>query len=177
MSLQTLRESLPDYAKDTKLNLSAIQREGELTETMQWGTILATAAASRNATVLTAALEDARGHLSAEEVDAALGAASIMAMNNVFYRARHFLHGTYDDLRAGLRMNIIGRSGGVPKGTFELWAFAVSTVNGCEQCVRAHEATLRQEGVTREQILEAMRIASVMAALGQTLFLQETLAA
>ena len=176
MSLETLREGLPDFAKDTKLNLSAIERPGLLSEQQQWGAILATGAATRNAEVFGALHEEALGHLSAEAAEAALGAASIMAMNNVFYRTRHFLHGAYDDVRAGLRMNIIGRAGGVEKADFDLWLFAVSTVNGCEQCVDAHEHDLREQGVTREQINEAMRIASVVSALAQTQFIQSALA-
>ena len=175
MSLEELRAGLPDFAKDTKLNISAIQREGLLSEQQQWGTILATAAATRNAVIFNAVKDEASAHLSAEATDAALGAASIMAMNNVFYRTRHFLHGSYDDVRAGLRMNIIGRSGGVDKADVELWAFAVSTVNGCEQCVVSHEHNLRQEGITREQVNEAMRISSSISALAQTQFIQENL--
>lgn len=52
-----------------------------------------------------------------------------MGMNNVFYRGRGFLEGRYDDLRPGLRMNIIANPG-IPKANFELWSFAVSAING-----------------------------------------------
>jgi len=99
--------------------------------------------------------------LSSEAYQAALGAASIMGMNNVFYRGRGFLDGKYDDLRPGLRMNIIANPG-VDKANFELWSFAVSSINGCSHCVTAHEHTLREAGVDREAILEALKVAAIV---------------
>lgn len=174
MSLDALRESLPDFAKDTKLNVSSLLRGSELTEQQLWGTVIATAASTRNAAVLRSALEDAKTHVGDETVQAALGAATIMAMNNVYYRTRHFLHGSYDDLRAGLRMNIIGSSGGIAKADFELFALAVSAINGCEACVASHEQTLRNEGLSREQIHAALRIAAVVTSLAQAQFITES---
>ena len=100
--------------------------------------------------------------LSSEAYQAALGAASIMGMNNVFYRGRGFLDGKYDDLRPGLRMNIIGNPG-VDKANFELWSFAVSSINGCSHCMVAHEHTLREAGVDREAILESLKVAAIVS--------------
>ena len=160
MSIDNLRSALPDWAKDLSLNLSTLSRSSSLTEQQQWGTFVAAAAATRNESVLVQVMEDARTHLSEEAISAALGAASIMAMNNVAYRTRHFLGSAYENERMGLRMNIIGTSGGVEKVDFELWSLAVSTINGCEKCVTAHEATVRGEGLSTEQVWEAVRIAA-----------------
>ena len=110
-----------------------------------------------------------------EARSAALGAASIMAMNNVAYRTRHFLGGDYDNERMGLRMNIIGSAGGVEKVDFELWSLAVSTINGCEKCINAHEATVRGEGLSTEQIWEAVRIASTLVGVAQAIGVVEAL--
>ncbi|MFD4182987.1 carboxymuconolactone decarboxylase family protein [Rhodococcus sp. NPDC058514] len=175
MSVETLKNSLPEYAKDLKLNLSSIARTTVLTEQQLWGTLLATAAASKSATTLREIAEEAADNLSAEAYNAALGAASIMGMNNVFYRTKGYLDGKYDDLRAGLRMNIIGNPG-VEKADFELWSLAVSAVNGCNHCLEAHENTLRQEGISREAIFEAIRAASIVAGVGQAVEANETLA-
>ena len=175
MSIDNLRSALPDWAKDLSLNLSTLTRATTLTEQQQWGTFLAAAAATRNESVLVQVMEDARAHLSEEAVSAALGAASIMAMNNVAYRTRHFLGGDYDNERMGLRMNIIGTSGGVEKVDFELWSLAVSTINGCEKCVTAHEATVRGEGLSTEQVWEAVRIAATLTGVAQAISVVETL--
>ena len=110
MSIENLKEALPEYAKDLKLNLGAIARSTTLNEEQLWGTLLASAAATRNTQVLAEIGAEAADKLSAEAYHAALAAASVMGMNNVFYRGRGFLDGKYDDLRAGLRMNIIAQS-------------------------------------------------------------------
>ncbi|RMI30181.1 carboxymuconolactone decarboxylase family protein [Nocardia stercoris] len=176
MSIDNLKNSLPEYAKDLKLNLSSVARSTVLSEQQLWGTLLASAAATRSATTLREIAEEAADILSAEAYSAALGAASIMGMNNVFYRGKAFLEGRYDDLRAGLRMQIIGTPG-VEKADFELWSFAVSSINGCQHCLEAHEHTLREEGASREVIFEALRVAAIVAGVGQAVASTEALAA
>jgi alkyl hydroperoxide reductase subunit D len=175
MSVENLKDALPDYAKDLKLNLGSITRSTVLNEEQLWGTLLAGAAATRNAQVLAEIGAEAGDYLSAEAYQAALGAACIMGMNNVFYRGRGFLKGEYDDLRAGLRMNIIANPG-VEKTNFELWCFAVSSINGCPDCVAAHEHTLREAGVSRETILEALKSAAIVSGVAQAVVASETLA-
>ncbi|MCV7259084.1 alkyl hydroperoxide reductase [Mycobacterium shimoidei] len=176
MGINDLKDALPDYAKDLKLNLGSITRTTVLGEEQLWGTLLASAAATRNERVLSEIGAEAADYLSAEAYQAALGAASIMGMNNVFYRGRGFLDGAYDDLRPGLRMNIIGNPG-VDKANFELWSFAVSSINGCAHCVAAHEHTLREAGVGREAIFEALKVAAIVAGVAQAITTAQTLAA
>lgn len=169
LGIDTLKDALPEYAKDLKLNLGSIVRTTELDEEQLWGSLLASAAATRNTTVLAQIGAEAADNLSAEAYNAALGAASIMGMNNVFYRARHFLDGAYDDLRPGLRMNIIGNPG-VAKVNFELWSFAVSAINGCSECVASHEQVVREAGVSREVVLEVLKVASIVSGVAQAIF-------
>jgi alkyl hydroperoxide reductase subunit D len=171
-----LKAALPEYAKDLKLNLGSITRSTALTEEQLWGTLLASAAATRNAQVLASIGAEAADNLSAEAYNAALGAASIMGMNNVFYRGRGFLGGAYDDLRPGLRMNIIANPG-VNKANFELWSFAVSSINGCSHCMVAHENTLREAGIGREAVLEALKVAAIVSGVAQAITTAQTLAA
>ena len=175
MTIAALRSALPDWAKDLSLNLSTLTRSTTLSEQQQWGALLAAAAATRNESVLAHVAEDAGEHLSEQARSAALGAATIMAMNNVAYRTRHFLGSAYENERMGLRMNIIGTSGGVEKVDFELWSLAVSTINGCEKCVTAHEATVRGEGLSTEQVWEAVRIAATLTGVAQAVGVVETL--
>ena len=176
MSIENLKEALPEYAKDLKLNLGSIARTTTLSEEQLWGTLLASAAATRNTQVLAEIGAEAADNLSAEAYHAALAAASIMGMNNVFYRGRGFLEGSYDDLRAGLRMNVIANPG-VDKANFELWSFAVSAINGCSHCVVAHEHTLREADVSREAVLEALKVAAIVSGVAQAITTAQTLAA
>lgn len=176
MSIENLKNSIPEYAKDLKLNLSSLARSTELSEQQLWGTFLASAAATKSATVLREIAEEAADNLSAEAYNAALGAASIMGMNNVSYRAKTFLGDDFAQVRMGLRMNIIG-SPGVEKADFELWSLAVSTINGCHDCTAAHDAVVRKEGLTKEQVWESVKVAATVAGVAQAIFAAETLAA
>ncbi|MFE1861698.1 alkyl hydroperoxide reductase [Streptomyces anandii] len=169
MSLETLKSALPDYAKDLKLNLGSVIGNSELPAQQLWGTVLATAIAARSPIVLRELEPEAKANLSPEAYTAAKSAAAIMAMNNVFYRTRHLLSDhEYGNLRAGLRMNVIGNPG-VDKVDFELWSFAVSAVNGCGMCLDSHEQVLRKAGIERDTVQEAFKIAAVIQAVATTL--------
>jgi alkyl hydroperoxide reductase subunit D len=177
MSFEAVRESLPDYAKDLKLNLSSLAAEPALSEQQRAGTFVATALAARNPTLIKAVLADFGGKLSPEALNAAKAAASIMGMNNIYYRFVHLASAAdYKNLPAKLRMTVIGKPG-VDKADFELWSLAVSAVNGCGMCIDSHEQILRQHGVSVEAIQAAVRIASVIHAVAATLDGEEALAA
>ena len=168
MSIDNLKSALPAYAKDQKLNLGTLTRSTELNEEQLWGSFVAAAAATRNDSVLKEILEEASEHLSEEAVDAALGAATVMAMNNVAYRAKGWLGDDFAQVKFGLRMNIISKPG-VDKATFELWNTVVSAVNGCEHCLTAHSKTLLEEGLTKEQIWEGVKVGAVVQAVAQAI--------
>ena len=165
-SLEVLKARLPEFAKDIKLNLGSTlgaTANAMLTPAQRWGAALACAIASREAEVLAAVAADASVELSETEIDAAKGAAAIMSMNNVYYRSAHQLGEEYESLPARLRMQIIAKHGADPVD-FELWCLAVSAVNGCDRCLRSHEAVLRDKGMEKEAIQEALRIAAVIHA-------------
>ena len=170
MNLDALMETLPSYAKDLKLNLSSVVRQQtDLNEQQVWGTVVASAIASRNGPLTLAALEEAATHLSPEALEAAKAAAAIMGMNNIFYRFLHLSSNEkYRTMRAGLRMNVM-RTHGIDPLDFELWSTAVSAINGCGACVDSHEKVLREKGISEEQILAAVRVASVVHAIAVVL--------
>jgi lipoyl-dependent peroxiredoxin subunit D len=164
MSLDALRESLPAYAKDLSLNLSTLAAEETLSPQQKWGAFVASAYAAGSGPVIRAVKEAAReAGLSEEAQTAAKGAAAIMGMNNIYYRALHLMKAgeEYRSLPARLRMTIIGNPG-VDKCDFELWSFAVSAINGCGMCMDAHEAELKKTCFTNLQIQTALRIAAVV---------------
>ena len=176
MSVEALKGALPGYAKDTKLNLGSLTTTSQLTEQQLWGAVLASALATRSTVVIRELADDAADHLSAEAFEAAKAAASIMAMNNVYYRATHLIgDDTYATLPAKLRMSVIGRPG-VDKTDFELWSLAVSAINGCGRCLESHEKVVREAGLSRELVQEALRIAAVVNATAATLDAEAALA-
>jgi alkyl hydroperoxide reductase subunit D len=169
MTLDQLLETVPAYAKDLKLNFTSLLRQTELNEQQIWGTLVATAIAARNASLLEAVLADAGQHLSAQALEAARAAAAIMGMNNIYYRFQHLTtNPKYATLPARLRMNVM-RSHGVDAADFELWCTAVSAINGCAVCIDSHEKKLRESGMTEETLLASVRIAAVVHALAAVL--------
>jgi alkyl hydroperoxide reductase subunit D len=171
--LDELKNALPDYAKDLKLNLGSVLAQPALTDAQVWGTALAAAVASRHAGTLRAVAAEAEQRLSPEIVRAAKGAAAIMGMNNVYYRFTHAIAGKdYASLRAGLRMNIIANHG-VSGLDFELWSLAVSAVNGCAMCMESHERAVAEKGATPELVQAIVKIAAVIHAVAVTLEAEE----
>jgi alkyl hydroperoxide reductase subunit D len=170
MSLDTLREALPAYAKDLSLNLSSLAGETTLSDQQKWGAFAASAHAVGQPDVIRAVeAAGAAAGLSPEALTAAKAAAAIMGMNNVYYRALHLLSNPeYRTLPARLRMNVIANPG-VEKVDFELWCVAVSAINGCGMCLDNHEAELKKAGVPALQIQAAIRIGAVVNAVSRVL--------
>ncbi|MFS2316505.1 carboxymuconolactone decarboxylase family protein [Maricaulis sp. D1M11] len=165
MSLDTLKNALPDYAKDLKLNLSSMARETALTDQQKWGTFLASAHAIGEPATLKAIIGEIGDQLDDTARTGAKAASAIMGMNNVYYRFVHLAsNNEYSTMPARLRMNIIANPG-VDKADFELWSLAVSAINGCGMCIDSHEAELRKAGLTSQQIQAAVRIAATVNAV------------
>ena len=165
MSLKTFADSLPDYAKDLRLNLSSILNDQLLGEERKLGLLLSCAHGSGHKPLVDAAEAEAAGKLSEQIANAARGAAALMAMNNVYYRFVHLVaNPEYGTMPAKLRMNFIG-SHGIAKEDFELFSLAVSAMNGCGMCIDSHERVLLEHGVKSDTIQSAVGIGAVMKAL------------
>ena len=170
MSLDQLRESIPAYAKDISLNLSSLAAETLLNDQQKWGCFVASAHAVGVGSVIRAVEASARATgVSDEALTAARGAAALMGMNNVYYRALHLMKNQeYRTLPARLRMNIIANPG-VDKADFELWCAAVSAINGCGACLDSHEEELKKRGMPNTGIQAGLRIASVVNAASRVI--------
>ena len=171
-TLDTLRDALPDYARDLKLNLgSVLAPTGApgLTERQIWTVALGAAEASRNPAFAAAVGELAATHLDSAHQTGARAAAAIMGMNNVYYRFLHLVDDPeYAAMPARLRMNVMGNPG-IDKVDFELVSLAVSAINGCGACVASHERQVRQHGLPREAVQSAVRIAATVHAVARVL--------
>ncbi len=170
MTLDALIDSLPSTAKDLKLNYSSLVRNNaELSEQQLWGTVVATTIATRSATLTAAVLSAAPSHLSPQALEAAKTIAAIMGMNNIWYRFHHLSSNPkYNEMPARLRMSGL-RGHGVEEMDAELWALTVSAVNGCGKCVDSHEKVVREKGASEELIASAIRVTSVIHAIGAVL--------
>ena len=164
--VDTLKEALPDYAKDTKLNLDAVIKRSSIPEVEANGCALAAAMATGNGKLLTwiaSTFEDTK------ERDAALTAAAIMAQNNIWYPYVEMIGLDLKGIPAQLRMNAIASHGGTTKARFESYSLAASIVGKCHFCVKAHYDTLKQEGYSIDQLRDIGRIAAVINSVAKVL--------
>jgi alkyl hydroperoxide reductase subunit D len=163
-TLEELRSSISEPARDIKLNLQSVLQQGALTPAQRWGVAIASAVATRNAELRDALIAEARKEVDGAVVDDALAAAALMAMNNVYYRFRHMIgKPSYSQMPARLRMQRIAKPL-TNKPDFELFCLAVSAINGCEMCMRSHEEVVLQGGLSEDQVHDAIRVAATINA-------------
>ena len=165
--VNVIKEGLPEYAKDTKLNLDAVLLRSSLDPLVAQGCALAAAFAAGNGrltTAIDAEIEDRK------EADAALTAATVMAQNNVWYPYVEMVADpALSGLPAQLRMNSIMSHGGTSKKNFEAYALAASIIGKCHACVSSHYNTLKREGMTVENLRDIGRIAAVINSAAKVL--------
>ncbi|MAZ77355.1 MAG: alkyl hydroperoxide reductase [Legionellaceae bacterium] len=172
MNIETLKNELPEYAKDIKLNLSSLSNIQSLNEQQLYGTMLASALAAGNQQTIDAISETAKEHLDEAAITAAHAANSLMGMTNIYYRFIHLVdNDEYKKLPANLRMNFMANPG-IDKADFELYSLAVSAITGCGLCIDSHEKGLRKHGLTAEQVQQGIRIAAIIHAVAKTISAQ-----
>ena len=158
-------QSIPEYAKDTKLNMDAVIKRSTLPVEEAEAVALAAAFATGNSKLWTW-MESQIANKT--ETTAALTAAALMAQNNVWYP---FVEMADDEqlkgLPAQLRMNAISTHGGTTKERFEAYSLAASIVGKCHFCVKAHYDGLKKMGYTVEQLRDIGRIASVISSVSK----------
>lgn len=153
-------QSIPDYAKDTKLNMDAVIKRSSLAVEEAECVALAAAFATGNSKLWTW-MESQIANKT--ETNAALTAAALMAQNNVWYPYVEMTNDPQlEGLPAQLRMNAIATSGGTTKERFEAYSLAASIVGKCHFCVKAHYDGLKKMSYSVEQLRDIGRIAAVI---------------
>lgn len=159
--LQSIKDLIPDFAKDIRLNLDACISRSSLPANDALGVALASAFAAKSPR-LVQAFEAA---LPQPDAQAALTAAALMGMNNAWYPYVEMANDPeLKTLRAELRMQAYATHGGIDKARFELFALAASVIGKCEYCVASHYALLKEHGYTAQQLRDVGRIAAVVNA-------------
>lgn len=166
--LDKIKQQIPEFAKDIKLNLDAVINRSTLSPQQAIGCALAAAVSTGNNLVANMVAQGLQNNPT--EHNAALCAAAIMAQNNAWYP---YVEMTGDanlkGLPAQLRMNAIINHGGTSKSNFEAYSLAASIVGKCHFCVKAHYDTLKQEGYSTENLRDIGRVAAVVNALAKVI--------
>ena len=170
-ALDLLEEGKSRYLADLKLNFKNSFESDHLAkkEVALLGVSLAVNAGNQVLKEFFTANAATEGATEAEIAEA-VGCASLLSANNVFYRFRHFVNKEkYNEIPARIKMNIMARPVG-GKEFFELMSLAVSAVNGCEMCVKSHENSLIELGSKEERIFEAVRLAAVITSVSKVIY-------
>ncbi len=167
-----LKEKLGPYAKDLLINYKRVVETPEhtgLTQEQISGIALACGYATGNIDLTRWIQAQQAAALSAPMVFAAQAAASIMAMNNVYYRAMHALpDSSYLQMPPGLRMSVMAKPG-INAVDFEYLSLAVSAINGCGLCIGSHTAHLETSGAAKTAIQHALKIAAIVHGIAQAI--------
>jgi lipoyl-dependent peroxiredoxin subunit D len=170
-ALTLLEKGESRYLRDLKLNLTSTLTSEHLS-TKECALIgLSTVVNNNNALLIQFfnRYAEEQGATPADTAEA-VGCASLLASNNIFYRFRHFTQKEkYGQIPARIRMQLMMKPV-TGKEFFELMSLAISAVNGCEMCVNAHEDSLIKLGTTEERVFDAVRIASLVTATGKIVF-------
>jgi lipoyl-dependent peroxiredoxin subunit D len=157
--------SIPDYAKDTKLNIDAVIKRSTLPVEEAEAIALAAAFATGNSKLWTWIHSQLSNRV---EADAALTAASLMAQNNIWYPYVEMADDPQlEGLPAQLRMNAISSHGGTTKERFEAYCLSASIIGKCHFCIKSHYDGLRKMGYSVEQLRDIGRIAAVMNSISK----------
>ncbi len=173
-NLEELKALIPEYARDIKINLgSLVNTQNQiLTVTQVFGSALASAYATKDKNLINVLENEAKNILSEAEIKAVKTAATLMAMNNIYYRFTHISHDKeYSQMPAGLRMQGIANHG-IEKVDFEIFSLAVSIINGCGMCIDAHANQLLKHELTKSQVQMVAKIAAVINSAAQVFLIQ-----
>jgi lipoyl-dependent peroxiredoxin subunit D len=167
--LQTLKDQIPDYAKDIRLNLDGVIARSSLAHEDALGVALAAAFAAKSKILVDAFTSQ----LSETDANAAKTAAALMGMNNAWYPYVEMAGDSeLKTLKAELRMTAYASSGGVEKKRFEAFALSASIIGKCHFCIQSHYELLKSEGLSTQQLRDIGRIAAVVNAAAQVLAVQ-----
>lgn len=173
--INEIKGLVPDYAKDVRINLDGTLARSSLPANEAAAVALAAAYAARSPRLV--AIIRGASVLPVAEANAALTAAALMGMNNVWYPYVEMSgDAELKSMPAQLRMQAYANHAGVDKRLFELYALAASIVGKCHFCVQSHYTLLKQNGMTLEQLRDVGRIAAVIAATANAI-VEETVVA
>jgi alkyl hydroperoxide reductase subunit D len=155
------------FLRDLKLNVSSVLGSANMTKKEAYLLALSVAINEKHQVLIKAfeALSVKEGATEAEIAETH-ACTSVMNVNNIFYRFRHYMAGVeyYEKQPAGLRMNVM-MNPVFGKELFELMSLVISAVNGCERCVTSHENSVKGHGASEPRIYDAIRLSGVIKSL------------
>ncbi|HEY0298090.1 MAG TPA: carboxymuconolactone decarboxylase family protein [Arachidicoccus sp.] len=163
----TLLNTNARYIKDLKINVGNVLNNSQTLNKKEASLLAYSVAVNEKFPLLRESLATIATEAGAtqEELAEVVSATSLMNVNNVFYRFRHFMDKDfYNNQPAGIKMSIMANPV-LGKELFELVSLVVSSINGCELCVKSHEVKLINEGAQEMKIFEAVKLGAIIKGL------------
>ena len=173
-TLEDIKNSIPDFAKDIRLNFSSVIINSSHEYDLVYGCAYACSLSLGNVTIAKIFENECRSKISDDFVRSVKSIVSIMTMNNTWYKYRDAMPSM--EMKVGpqkLRVNIMGTHADLDKLLFESISLCVSAVNGCQFCVKSHSQLLIDKGKSKDYVLEIGRIASVIVSTEKSIGMSE----
>ena len=168
MTIDDLKNGVPEFAKDIKLNLSSLIINSEYEEELVYGCAYASSLAIGNKKISDVFEQECSERFGSEFIKSVKATVVIMTLNNVWYKYRDSMPTTEMKMAPQkMRVNAMANHAGLEKILFESLSLCVSAINGCTFCVKAHSDLLLDNGKTKEYIFNIGRIASVITSLSK----------
>ncbi len=170
MTVNDLKDHIPDYAKDIKLNLSTLIINSDQDEKLVYGCAYASALAIGNKMVSDVFQGECMTRFDDDFVTAVKSTVTIMTLNNIWYKYREAMPN--DEMKMApqkMRVNVMRDHAGLDMELFESLSLCISSVNGCKFCVSAHSDLLLSHGKTKDFVLNIGRISATVVALSKTM--------
>lgn len=150
------------YIRDLKINTTNALKFQHLSEKESLSIFLAVAVNQNKQQLVDSLIKKCySAGISENEIAEIISLVSLLNINNVYYRFRHFVEKEYYSLaNPGIKMSIM-MNPLLGKELFELLSLCVSALNGCEMCVKSHEESVLQHGASREKVHDAIRATAI----------------
>ncbi|MET0635792.1 MAG: carboxymuconolactone decarboxylase family protein [Chitinophagaceae bacterium] len=166
-SAQALLDVEARYIKDLKINVGNAINNTQYLSRKEALLVAFAVAVNEKSDLLKTAFTNLAKEAGATDAELAevVACTSLMNVNNIFYRFRHFMNKDYySNQQAGIKMSIM-MNPVLGKEFFELLSLVVSSVNGCEMCVTSHEQSVLQHGSTESRVFEAVKTGAIIRGL------------
>ena len=170
MTIDELKNNIPEFAKDVKLNFSSLIKNSEYDDDLVYGCAFASSLALGDEILSNIFERECENRLSKDFVESVKSTVAIMTLNNTWYKYRDSMpNGEMKMAPQRMRVNVMANHAGLDKILFESISLCISAINGCMFCIKAHSDLLLKNNKTKDFIFYIGRIASVMSALSKAI--------
>ena len=173
MTFDELKNSIPEFAKDVKLNFSSLIKNSDFDDDLVYGCAYASALALNDKILSNAFEQECEKRFGIDFVESVKSTVVIMTLNNTWYKYRDSMPNSEMKMAPQrMRVNVMANHAGLDKILFESLSLCISSINGCMFCIKAHSDLLLKNDKNNDFVFNIGRIASVISALSKAISLK-----